>query len=87
MLVTLSILASLLGGLAKAPWWFWLAGAGALTLLAATDPGRPRTSYADVRGFASVPLLLGDLKAFTTACLMSATAFGAGTALSWALPV
>jgi Zn-dependent protease with chaperone function len=49
LLVALSLAATLLGGFAKAPWWFWLVGAAALALLIATDPNRFRASYADTR--------------------------------------
>ncbi len=87
MLVTLSVIATLLGGLARAPWWFWLVGAAALTLLMTTDPHRLRASYADTRGLNTVPLLLGDLKTLSMACLMSAAAFALGSALSLALPL
>jgi hypothetical protein len=87
LLVTLSVIATLLGGLARAPWWFWLVGAGALTLLMTTDPSRLRASYADTRGLNTLPLLLGDLKSLSMACLMSAASFGLGSALSWALPI
>jgi hypothetical protein len=87
LLVTLSLAATLLGGLARAPWWFWLVGAAALTLLMATDPDRQRASYADARGIGSVPLLLGDLKTASMASMLSAAAFALGSALSLALPV
>jgi hypothetical protein len=87
LLVTLSLAATLLGGAARAPWWFWLVGAAALTLLMATDPDRRRASYADARGVSSVPLLLGDLKTASMACSMSAAAFAMGSALSLALPL
>jgi hypothetical protein len=87
LLITLSLIATLLGGLARAPWWFWLVGAGALALLMASDPTRLRASYADTRGLDSVPLLLGDLKTMSMASLMSAAAFALGNALSLALPV
>ena len=87
MLITLSLAATLLGGLARAPWWFWLVGAAALALLMATDPNRLRTGYADARGLDSVPLLLGDLKTLSMACSMSAAAFALGSALSLALPL
>jgi hypothetical protein len=87
LLVALSPIATLLGGLARAPWWFWLVGAAALALLIATDPNRLRASYADTRGLDSVPLLLGDLKTLSLASLMSAAAFALGGALSLALPL
>jgi hypothetical protein len=87
LLVALSLIATLLGGLARAPWWFWLVGAAALALLMATDPSRLRASYAEARGLNSVPLLLGDLKSLATGCLMSAGAFALGSALSLTLPV
>ena len=87
MLVMLSLAATLLGGFAKAPWWFWLVGAAALALLMATDPDRLRASYADAQGVRSVPLLLGDLKRLSIACSMSAAAFAVGSALSLALPL
>jgi hypothetical protein len=87
MLVMLSVVATMLGGLARAPWWFWLVGAGALMLLIATDPGRPRASYADTRGLNTLPLLVDDLKSLSMASLMSAAAFGLGSALSWVLPI
>jgi Zn-dependent protease with chaperone function len=85
LLVALSLAATLLGGFAKAPWWFWLVGAAALALLIATDPNRLRASYADTRGLDTVPLLLGDLKSLSIGCLMSAAAFALGVALSWLL--
>ena len=87
LLVMLSLAATLLGGFARAPWWFWLVGAAALALLMATDPDRLRASYADARGVRSVPLLLGDLKSLSIACSMSAAAFAVGSALSLALPL
>ena len=74
MLVALSLAAMLLGGFARAPWWFWLVGAAALALLMTTDPDRLRPSYADARRLASVPLLLDDLKALSMASVMSAAA-------------
>jgi 4-hydroxybenzoate polyprenyltransferase len=85
LLVALSLAATLLGGFARAPWWFWLVGAAALALLIATDPNRFRASYADTRGLDTVPLLLGDLKSLSIGCLMSAAAFALGVALSWLL--
>jgi len=87
LLVALSLAATLLGGFARAPWWFWLVGAAALGLLMATDPNRLRAGYADVRGVNSVPLLLDDLKTLSMACAMSAAAFALGSALSLALPL
>jgi hypothetical protein len=86
LLVTLSLTATLLGGLAGTPWWFWLIGAAGLTLLLATDPGRSRAGYPDVRGAGNVLLLLDDLKMLSKACLMSAAAFASGSFLSAALP-
>jgi hypothetical protein len=83
--MALSLIATLIGGLAGAPWWFWLVGGGALALLMATDPTRLRASYADARGLASIPLLFTDLKTATLACALSAAAFALGTALSPAL--
>lgn len=87
MLVTLSILASLLAGLAKAPWWFWLAGGGTLAVLRFTDSRRLRPHYADMGTIEALPLLLSDLRTVSAGCLVSAAAFAAGTALSWMLPV
>jgi hypothetical protein len=87
LLVALSLAATLLGGFARAPWWFWLVGAAALALLMATDPDRVRANYADARGLNSVPLLLGDLKTLSMATLTSAAAFALGSALSLALPL
>lgn len=87
MLVTMSVAASFVGGFARAPWWFWVVGGLAMALLTATDPMRQRTSYADLRGTASLPLLLSDLRSLSTGCLMSAAAFALGTALTWTLPV
>ena len=84
--VALSLAAMLLGGLARAPWWFWLVGAGALALLMATDPDRLRPSYADARRLGSVPLLFDDLKTLSMASVMSAAAFALGSAMSLALP-
>ena len=66
-LIALSLVATVLGGLAKAPWWFWLVGAGTLALLMASDPAQLRASYADKRGLESIPLLLGDLKTWMAA--------------------
>jgi hypothetical protein len=86
LLVALSLAATLLGGFARAPWWFWLVGAAALALLMATDPDRLRPSYADARRLASVPLLLDDLKTLSMASVMSAAAFALGSAMSLALP-
>ncbi len=85
MLVALSLIATLVGGFAGAPWWFWLVGGGALSLLMATDPTRLRASYADARGLDTVPLVLSDLKTAALACSLSAAAFALGTALSPAL--
>ena len=87
MLITLSILASFVGGFAKAPWWFWLLSGLTAALLATTDPERLRRSYAEVRGIAAFPLLLDDLKALSRGCLTSAAAFALGSALSWPLLV
>jgi len=87
LLITLSLVATVLGGLAKAPWWFWLVGAATLALLMASDPARLRASYADKRGLESIPLLLGDLKTLSMASLISAAAFALGSALSLALPL
>lgn len=87
MLAGFAILASLLGGLARGPWWFWLIGGGALAILAVTDPRRLRPSYADVGTLDALPLLLNDLRVVSSGCLASATAFAAGSALSWVLPL
>ena len=87
MLVALSLVATMLGGLARAPWWFWLVGAAALTLLLATDPERLRPSYADAHGLDAVPLLIADLKSLSQGCLMAAAAFALGIAVSQALPL
>jgi hypothetical protein len=80
--MALSLIATLIGGFAGAPWWFWLVGGGALSLLMATDPARLRASYADARGLDTVPLVLADLKTGALACSLSAAAFALGTALS-----
>src|SRR5262245_30418649 len=85
MLARLLILASFVGGFARAPWWFWVVGGVTLALLFWTDPQRQRTSYADVRGVATLPLLLEDLKSISLACLTSAVAFALGSVLSWPL--
>jgi hypothetical protein len=85
LLTALSLAATLLGGFARTPWWFWLVGAAVLALLMATNPDRLRASYAEARGLNSVALLLSDLKTLSIASLMSAAAFGLGTALSLAL--
>lgn len=87
MLIISLIIASLLAGFAKAPWWFWLIGGAALALLSATNPDRLRASYADARGADTIPILLEDLKSLAAGCLMSAGAFALGSALSWALPI
>lgn len=86
MLIALSICASFVAGFVRAPWWFWIVGGATLALLAATDPQRLRVSYADMRGLSSLPLVLDDMKIIARECLVSAAAFGVGTALSyWAL--
>jgi hypothetical protein len=85
LLTALSLAATLLGGFARTPWWFWLVGAAALALLMATNPDRLRATYAEARGLNSFTLLLGDLKTLSIACMMSAAAFGLGTALSLVL--
>jgi hypothetical protein len=87
VLIALSLAAVGMAGLAKAPWWFWLIGAASLALLLATDPTRLRPSYAEARGFNSVLLMLDDLKKVTTASVMAASTFAAGSALSLALPI
>lgn len=85
MLVALSIFASFMAGLARAPWWFWIVGGATLALLAATDPRRLRASYADMRGLSSLPMVLDDVKVMVRECLVSASAFGVGTGLSYLL--
>ena len=83
MLVALSIFASFVAGFVRAPWWFWIVGGATLALLAATDPRRSRASYADMRGLSSLPLVLGDVKIIARECVVSAAAYGGGTALSY----
>ena len=87
VLIALSLTATLLGGFARAPWWFWLLGVAATALLMATDPDRQRASCAEARGLTSIPLLLDDLKTVSVAALISAAAFALGSALSLTLPV
>src|SRR5215471_15701086 len=62
LLTTLALLASLFGGLAKGPWWFWLVGGGAIAILSVTDPTRRRAPDTDFFGAGTLPPPIGDLK-------------------------
>ncbi len=81
MLSALLVVASLIAGLVKAPWWFWLLAGVTMALISATDPKRLRVSNAEVRGLEALPLLLDDLKLVTRGFLISALAFAAGSSL------
>jgi hypothetical protein len=85
LLAALTLLASLLGGLAKGPWWFWLVGGGALAILGVTDPARPRVREADLEGAWALPLLWSEFKIVSAGWIAAAGAFAAGSVLSWAL--
>ena len=87
MLAALTLLASLLGGLAKGPWWFWLVGGAALAILSVTDPTRPYMSDAEVIGSSTASLLWSDFKVVSAGWLASAGSFAAGSVLSWSLPL
>jgi hypothetical protein len=87
LLTTLALLASLFGGLAKGPWWFWLVGGGAIAILSVTDPTRQRAPDTDFFGAGTLSPLIGDLKTVSAGWLASAAAFAAGSVLSWALPL
>ena len=87
MLNALSILVSLLAGLVKGPWWFWLVGGAALAFLGITAPDRLRPSYTDMSAMEALPLLLSDLKIVSTGCAATAAAFAVGCVLSWSLPI
>jgi hypothetical protein len=87
VLTALSIAVSLLAGLFKGPWWFWLVGGATLAALSITSPDRVRASYAEASAVEAVPLLMSDLKAVSTGCALSAAAFAAGSIMSWALPI
>ncbi len=78
MLASLLIAASFVAGLVKAPWWFWLLSGITLAVLKATDPSRLRASYAEVKGFNTLPLLAGDLRLTLWGCAASAAAFACG---------
>jgi hypothetical protein len=87
MLVTLSILAALLAGLTKGPWWFWLVASATVVLLSLTDPARLRPRYADLGGLDAVPRLLDDLRIISVCSAVCAAAFTLGRLISWVLPV
>lgn len=87
MLVALSVFASFVAGLARAPWWFWLVSGITLALLAATDPRRLRASYSDMRGLSTLPMLFQDAILIARECAIAAGAFGLGAALSSLIPV
>ncbi len=87
MLNALSILVSLLAGIVKGPWWFWLVGGATLAVLSITAPDRLRPGYADMSTIEALPLLLDDLKTVSTGCAMAAAAFAVGCAISWSLPL
>ena len=87
MLVALTCLASLVAGVARSPWWFWLIGGATLALLSVTDPHRLRPRYAEMATMDALPLLLHDLRAVSAAFLVSALAFACGSLISWMLPV
>lgn len=86
MLVALSVVASFVAGFARAPWWFWVLGGVTLALLAATDPRRLRSSYSDIRGLSTVPMLFEDAKLIGREFGIAAAAFASGSALSALLP-
>lgn len=69
MLTTLALLASLFGGLAKGPWWFWLVGGGAIAILSVTDPTRRRAPDTDFFGAGTLPPPIGDLKTISAGWL------------------
>ena len=87
MLHALSILVSLLAGLVRGPWWFWLVGGVTLAVLSITAPDRLRPRYADTSTIEALPLLLSDLKTVTTGCAAAAAAFAVGCVISWGLPI
>jgi hypothetical protein len=82
MLSVMLVVASLVAGLVKAPWWFWLLSGVTMAIVTATEPERFRVSTADVRGFAALPIVLGDLKLAARGCVLSAMAFGTGSGLT-----
>jgi hypothetical protein len=87
MLYALAIVVSLLAGLLKAPWWFWIVGGATLALLDITSPERLRPSYTDMSTLEAMPLLWSDLKAVSAGCVAAAVAFSAGSIMSWTLPI
>jgi hypothetical protein len=85
VLIALSISASLLTGLTKGPWWFWLVASATVALLSITDPARLRPRYADLAGLEAVPRFLDDLRLASICCAVCAVAFAVGRVISWAL--
>lgn len=87
VLTALTCLASLVAGVARSPWWFWLVAGATLTLLSITDPHRLRPRYAELGTMDALPMFLNDLRTGSAAFFISAMAFGSGSLLSWMLPV
>lgn len=81
MLSALLVVASLIAGLVKAPWWFWVLAGVTMALISATDPARLRVSNAEVRGLEALPHFVEDLKLVTRGFFVSALAFAAGSSL------
>jgi len=82
MLSVMLVVASLCAGLVKGPWWFWLLSGATMAIVSATEPERLRVNTADVRGFEALPIVLNDLKLAARGCVLSAIAYGAGSALT-----